>query len=174
VTPLPFDPDVAQGEELRRSPSSPFVRVREGRWPRLGVRLPAVVAVALGGVLGGCARYGVDLVAPPSPGGFPWATFTVNVSGGFLLAFLLVLILEVWPPTRHLRPFLAVGLLGSLTTFSTWMVEFDQMLAERATALAAAYLAASVFAGLGATGLGLVLGRRVAARRTRISTKGRR
>jgi fluoride exporter len=129
-------------------------------------RLSAVPAVALGGALGGSARYGVDLLLPSGPTSFPQATFAVNVTGAFLLALLLVLVLEVWPPVRHVRPFVAVGLLGSLTTFSTWMVELDQMLAEGATLLALSYLAGTVLAGVAATVLGLLVGRRVAARRT--------
>lgn len=129
-------------------------------------RLSAVVAVALGGAVGGSARYGIDLLVPSRATEFPAATFAVNVTGAFLLALLLVLVLEVWPPTRFVRPFLAVGLLGSFTTFSTWMVEFDQMLVDGATLLAVAYLAASVLAGAAACVLGLVLGRRLATRRT--------
>ena len=127
--------------------------------------LTAVPAVALGGALGGSARYGVDLLLPSGAAEFPPATFTVNVTGSFVLALLLVLVLEVWPPTRYVRPFLAVGFLGSFTTFSTWMVEIDQMLADGATLLAVAYLAASLLAGVVAAVLGLLLGRRLAARR---------
>ena len=128
--------------------------------------LAAVPAVAFGGAVGGSARYGVDLLLPTGATEFPAATFVVNVTGSFVLALLLVLVLEVWPPTRHVRPLLAVGLLGSFTTFSTWMVEFDQLLADGAALLAVSYLAGSVLAGVAATVLGLVLGRRVGARRT--------
>jgi CrcB protein len=128
--------------------------------------LAAVPAVALGGAVGGPARYGVDLLLPSGYGELPEATLAVNVTGSFLLALLLVLVLEVWPPTRHVRPLLAVGFLGSFTTFSTRMVELDQMLADGATPLALSYLAASVLAGVGAAVLGLLLGRWVAARRT--------
>jgi len=128
--------------------------------------LAAVPAVALGGAVGGSARYGVDLLLPSGAQEFPAATFAVNVTGCFVLALLLVLVLEVWPPTRHVRPLVAVGLLGSFTTFSTWMVEFDQMLADGAALLAGSYLIASVLAGVAATVLGLVVGRRIGTRRT--------
>lgn len=173
MTPPPFDPGTGPGRDLRRPPSSPFARVRRAPWRPFGTRLSAVVAVSAGGVLGGCARYGINQLVPTDAGAFPWATFLVNVSGSFCLALLLVLILDVWPPMRFLRPFLAVGVLGSFTTLSTWMVELDQLLIDGATTLAAAYLAASVFAGVAATCLGLLLGRAVAARRTRTSTKDR-
>lgn len=127
--------------------------------------LAVVPAVALGGAVGGTARYGVDRMLATRPGEFPQATFAVNVAGAFLLALLLVLVLEVWPPSRYVRPFAAVGVLGSFTTFSTWMVELDRMLVGGATLPAVSYLAASVLAGAAATVLGLVLGRRLAARR---------
>jgi fluoride exporter len=174
VTPSPFDPDVADDEDLARPATSPFARVRGGRWRGFAARLPVVLAVAGGGALGGCARYGIERLLPTGTADFPWPTFLANVVGSFCLALLLVLILDVWPPTRYVRPFLAVGLLGSFTTFSTWMVEFDQLLTHGAPTVAAAYLATSVLAGVAAASLGLVIGRGVAARRTSTSSKGRR
>ena len=126
-------------------------------------RVPVLVSVALGGVLGGCARYGVDLLVPASTG-FPWATFVVNVAGAACLGLLLVLVLELWRPTRYVRPFLGVGLLGSMTTFSTWMVETDRLIASGAPLVATAYVLASVAAGLAATVLGMATGRLVARR----------
>jgi len=128
-----------------------------------GQRVPVLVAVALGGVLGGSARYGVDLLVPASTG-FPWATFAVNVTGAACLGLLLVLVLELWRPTRYVRPFLGVGLLGSMTTFSTWMVETDRLIASGAPLVAMAYVLASVAAGLAATVLGMTTGRLVVRR----------
>jgi fluoride exporter len=128
-----------------------------------GQRAPGLVAVALGGVLGGSARYGVDLLVPASTG-FPWATFAVNVAGAACLGLLLVLVLELWRPTRYVRPFLGVGLLGSMTTFSTWMVETDRLIASGAPMVAMVYVLASVAAGLAATVLGMTAGRLVVRR----------
>lgn len=167
------NPEVSHATPGPRGTRSPFARQSEGRWRRVLRRLPVVLAVATGGVLGGCARYGLDQLVPTRAAGFPWPTFAANVAGAFCLALLLVLVLEVLPPTRYVRPFLAVGLLGSFTTFSTWMVQFDQLLADGARLVACTYLAASVLTGLGATALGLVIGRGVTAHLTRRSTKGR-
>jgi fluoride exporter len=157
----------AAAELPARSESSPFAPTpapRRRRWRRLlGQRAPILVAIALGGVLGGCARYGVDLLVPASTG-FPWATFAVNVTGAACLGLLLVLVLEVWRPTRYVRPFLGVGVLGSMTTFSTWMVETDQLVASGAPLVATAYLLASLAAGLAATVLGMTTGRLVVRR----------
>ena len=159
MTRLPFDPDLAiQHDE------GPFDdRSRRGR-RRFRRSVGPVTAVAVGGVVGGCARYGVDQLVPTRQGGFPWGTFAVNVGGAFLLALLLILVLEVWRPTRYVSPLLAVGVLGSFTTFSTLMVDVDQLFADGDAMMAGTYLAASITAGLAATSAGLVIGRGISTR----------
>src|ERR1043165_9943732 len=69
-----------------------------------------LLAVAAGGALGAPARYGVAQLVHVAPGTFPWATFWTNISGSFVLGLLLALLLERFPPTRYLRPFVATGL----------------------------------------------------------------
>lgn len=177
TTTPPVDPEAlqaARGADIRLSSSSPFSRVRRSRWRHSRDGLAPVMAVAAGGAVGGPARYAVDRLVPTSAAGFPWSTFAANVAGSFCLALLLVLIFAVWPPTRYLRPFVAVGVLGSFTTFSTWMVQTDQLLVRHDTAVATTYLAASVVAGMAAASLGLVLGRGVATRRCPTSSRGSR
>lgn len=75
---------------------------------RSRLRKGVLAAVALGGVLGGSARYVLGLTFPTPRGTFPLTTFAVNVSGAFLPA-LPVYVLEIWPPTRYVRPFAASG-----------------------------------------------------------------
>lgn len=135
------------------------------------VRPATLAAVSAGGVIGGLARYGLGLAFPARPGGFPATTFAINVSGSFLLALLLVLVLEVWPPRRYLRPFAAVGMIGTYTTFSTWMVDTDRLLAAGHYIAAAANLIGSLLGGVAAVGLGLACGRAVVARRRRVHDK---
>jgi CrcB protein len=125
-----------------------------------------LAAIAAGGALGGGARYQIEQVAPADRGAVPWATFAMNVGGSFALALLLVFILDVWPPTRYLRPFAAIGFLGSFTTFSTWMVETTELMSAHRPGVAVGYLVSSVLAGLAALSLGLVLGRALLTRRT--------
>lgn len=171
MTRLPFDPDLA-AETQRRPAARPFDTAPGRRPTRRRRQVGPVLAVAVGGALGGCARYGVDMLLPTLNGGLPWGTLSVNVVGAFLLALLLILVLEVWPPTRYVRPFLAVGMLGSFTTFSTLMVDVDQLFAAGNHTTATAYLAASLAAGLAATSLGLLIGRGFASRRTASRQKG--
>lgn len=126
---------------------------------RSRVYLGSVVATAVGGSIGGSARYLAGEVVPSHEGAFPWDTLLVNLLGSLVLAVLLVLILEAWRPSRLLRPFLAVGVIGSFTTFGTLMVEFDQLLGRAAYGMAGGYLFASLVGGMLATYLGLLVGR---------------
>ncbi len=110
-------------------------------------------------MVGASTRYGVSRGLPVRPGAFPWATFWVNVSGSFVLGFALVLILERFPPTRLLRPFLATGVLGAYTTMSTFLVETAVLLKDGHVATATGYATGSVVAGLAAAYLGVLSGR---------------
>ena len=89
--------------------------------PRPAGRLqPGVLlAVAAGGALGSPARYALEEAFPAPAGAFPAATFAINVSGAFALGLFVIAVIERFPPSRYLRPFVATGLLGAYTTFST-------------------------------------------------------
>ncbi|WP_327223513.1 CrcB family protein [Streptomyces platensis] len=74
------------------------VRAREPFRARLGWRVLAVVA--LGGLLGGTARYVLGLAIPAPAGTFPLTTSAINVSGSFLLGLLVGLgarSVTTWP-----------------------------------------------------------------------------
>jgi CrcB protein len=117
------------------------------------------VAIALGGALGTLARYGVNRGLAGGALGFPWPTFVVNVTGSLVLAAVVTLLVERWPPTRFARPFAAIGFCGGFTTFSTLMVETAQRGQHGRAGLAAAYLVTSVVAGLVAAAAGIALAR---------------
>ena len=85
--------------------------------------------IAAGGALGSVARWAVGEALPAGSHGFPWSTFVENCTGAFALGALMVLVLDVWPPHRYLRPFLGVGVLGGYTTFSTYMLDARDLLA---------------------------------------------
>lgn len=117
-----------------------------------------LAAVFVGGCAGGLARYAVTS-AFPAGGGFPWATLWVNLAGAFLLALLLVLTLEVLPPSTYLRPLLGTGFCGAFTTFSAITVSTSELVRDGRAGLGAGYLGASLLGGVAAGAVGLVAGR---------------
>ncbi|MCZ7421262.1 MULTISPECIES: fluoride efflux transporter CrcB [unclassified Micromonospora] len=118
-----------------------------------------LAAIAVGGMVGALARYGLTVTFPHAPRGFPWATFAVNVSGCLLIGALMVLITEAWTAHRLVRPFLGVGVLGGFTTFSTYAVEVQQAVAAGAARTGLLYLAGTLVAALVAVRLGVTLTR---------------
>jgi CrcB protein len=103
-----------------------------------------LAAIAAGGILGAVARYGIGVAWPHDPGGFPWSTWTVNVTGCLLIGVLMVLIARLAPDQRLIRPFWGVGVLGGYTTFSSASV--DTLRTAPATALL--YLGATLIGAL--------------------------
>ena len=88
-----------------------------------------VLLVAAGGAIGAAARYLVGLWIVSRLGtGFPWGTFFVNATGSFLIGIILVLV-EGGALPAGARLFLAVGILGGYTTFSSFSYETLQLLA---------------------------------------------
>ena len=128
--------------------------------PRHGRARPDVLAViAIGGMLGATARFKLSEALPTQAGHFPWATFWTNLSGSFLLGYLLIVLLERFPPTRYVRPFLATGILGAYTTMSTFAVETALLINDGHTATALLYGLGSVAAGVFLAYAGMVAAR---------------
>jgi CrcB protein len=142
---LSTDPDV----------DLPVRRHRRVPWTPLAV-------IAAGGALGACARHTLGLAWPTGLARFPWATFVINVSGCFLIGVLMVLITEVWSAHRLLRPFLGVGVLGGYTTFSTYTVEVQRLVAAGAARTGLLYAAGTALAALAAVYAGIAVTRRAA------------
>jgi CrcB protein len=124
-----------------------------------------LAAVFVGGALGTLARAGLEALAAPDPGRWPWPTFAVNIVGAFLLGYFATRLLERLPVSSYRRPLLGTGLCGGLTTFSTMQVETIKMLEHRHYGLAVGYSAASLLAGLLAVYVATALVRRVRVRR---------
>ena len=153
---VPVDPDLAPDD-----PAQPSVADRRGVLRRRGGRVrPDVLAViSLGGMVGATARYELAQALPTTPGHFPWATFWTNLSGSFVLGFFLILVLERFPPTRYLRPFVATGILGAYTTMSTYLVETAVLLKDGHAATALLYGLGSLVIGLALAYAGIVAAR---------------
>jgi CrcB protein len=102
-----------------------------------------VAAVAVGGVLGAEARYGLGVLAPHSPHQFPWTTLVINVLGCLLIGVLMGVLGRQADPPRLARPFLGTGILGGFTTFSTFSVDVDTLAHHGRWGVAVAYLVAT-------------------------------
>lgn len=118
-----------------------------------------VAMLSVGGALGVNARYWlgfwINRWAGPR---FPWATFSINVSGSFAIGFL-TMVLARWLPHPNVRLLVLVGFLGGYTTFSTFAIE-SLMLWERGEpGRSISYVVGSVAAGLAAVVLGVGLAR---------------
>ena len=129
-------------------------------------RQPRVLlAVALGGAVGAPLRHGLGLVVPAAGSGFPTGTLLVNLLGCLLLGALVEgLALGARPGTpaaRYARPFAGSGLLGAFTTYSTFAVETDRLLAQGRAGPALAYVLVSLLGGLLAAAGGVIAARRV-------------
>lgn len=162
---LPIDPDLSPAD-----PAQPDVGdVPKEHFTRRRTEPSILAAIALGGALGAAARYGVAQLVPVAADAFPWATFLTNVSGSFALGLTLALLLERFPPTRYLRPFVATGFLGAYTTYSTFAVETDVLIKDGKLILAVVYATASLLAGFAAVWGGIW-----AARTVPLSIGGRR
>jgi CrcB protein len=108
-----------------------------------------LAAIFAGGFAGALARVALAEAWPARAAHWPWATFVANVAGAFALGW----VLTRMPGESHRRSFLASGLLGALTTFSTMQLELLQMLDDARYLLAVAYALASVAIGLAAVAL---------------------
>jgi fluoride exporter len=156
---LPIDPDLAPGDSAEpaadhRAAVRPSAHTRRAE--------PSVLAaIALGGALGAPARYGIAQLIHVAKDGYPWATFWTNMSGSFALGLILALVLERFPPSRYLRPFVATGFLGAYTTYSTFAVETDLLIKDGHAAIGLAYAGASLVAGFLAVWAGLWAARAV-------------
>jgi len=132
---VPHDPERASGID-----PGVDMDVSAQRRELAGHPLDVLGAIAVGGVIGAEARYGIGLAWPHGPSGWPWATLLINVSGCLLIGVLMVVITEFVEPHRLVRPFLGVGILGGYTTFSTYTVDAISLADGARPGLAVAYL----------------------------------
>lgn len=118
------------------------------------------VAVFIGGGLGALLRYCISLIAKKYLGLALWGTFFVNILGCFFIGYLLgITTHKVALLTPELKLFLTVGLLGGLTTFSTFSVEAFFLFKDGKILNAIIYLISSILFGLIATAVGYYISR---------------
>jgi CrcB protein len=119
-----------------------------------------LAAIFAGGVLGAIARAALEQTLTAGPDQWPWATFLVNILAAFALGYFVTRLQERLPPSSYRRAFLATGICGALSTFSTMMLELLKMIDGAHWALALGYTAASIVGGFAAVFVATKLVRR--------------
>lgn len=117
------------------------------------------IAIFIGGGLGSVMRYGLQLMLHERivPYNFPWATFSVNVVGSFLIG-LFYAVSAKFNISDEVRLFLTAGLCGGFTTFSTFSNDSVAMMKHGDGTLCIIYILLSVVAGMMACWLGAYTG----------------
>lgn len=102
-----------------------------------------ILIVGVGGFIGASLRYIISGLSIRVFGDlFPYGTLLVNILGGLLIGFIMEASVSLWPVSPNIRIFLTTGILGGLTTFSTFSYETISMLSD------GSYLMGGINAGL--------------------------
>lgn len=112
--------------------------------------------VGIGGALGAMARFGFGGVVGSTPNGFPLATLLINVIGSLAMGVLVGVLARTTPAYQNeIRLFVAVGLFGGFTTFSSFSLDAMTLMERGDVLLAGTYIVGSVVLGLVALWAGM-------------------
>ena len=116
--------------------------------------------VFIGGGIGAVFRYFLaGWIYKVVGSDFPYGTLVVNVLGCFVIGLFLTMAEDRFLVSPSVRTFVAVGIIGGFTTFSTFNFETLELLRDGAISLAMLNVGASVGIGLSATWAGAIIGR---------------
>lgn len=115
--------------------------------------------VAIGGALGSMGRYGTGvLVGKAWSASFPLGTMLINIVGSLAMGLFIGYLVRTTPAWQaDARLFVAVGVLGGFTTFSSFSLDAVSMLERGELGLALFYVLGSVIIGIAALFAGLVV-----------------
>lgn len=111
--------------------------------------------VGLGGGIGSMLRYATSIMVTSRF--FPYSTLAVNIIGSFVIGLILALSLRNEDFLNNWKLFLATGICGGFTTFSSFSAENMELLQTGKTLLAFVYIAASLILGILAAWFGYKL-----------------
>ena len=115
------------------------------------------LVIFAGGGIGAVSRYVLATWIGQRWGrSFPLGTFIVNISGSFLIGFLMTMLTELFTENPQWRLFLIIGGLGGYTTFSSFQYETGKLVIDGELGYAALNIVLSVAVGFMALKLGEV------------------
>ncbi|XOQ43894.1 MAG: Putative fluoride ion transporter CrcB [Clostridium sp.] len=82
-----------------------------------------ILIVGMGGFFGAALRYLISSIAVKLWSDFPLGTLVVNLAGGFVMGFIMEAASGSWAISDGMKIFLTTGMMGGLTTFSTFSYE---------------------------------------------------
>lgn len=117
-----------------------------------------LLSIGMGGFIGAILRYSISNWVNISYGSshFPYGTLTVNVIGSFMIGFLFLYFQQI-NLSPYQKSLLITGLLGALTTFSTFSLETVLLLQHDQYLKAFSNVVLNVLFSVGATFLGMMI-----------------
>jgi len=119
-----------------------------------------LAAIFAGGAVGAVVRVWIGRHFTSADDAWPWATFAINITGSFVLAYFATRLQERLPQSTYRRPLLGTGFCGAYTTFSTMQVEILGLAESHRYGLAVGYALVSIAAGMAAIWLATTIVRR--------------
>ncbi len=120
------------------------------------------LVVFIGGGIGSLLRYLMSgWVYSLMGAGFPYGTFAVNILGSLVIGFFLTVAEDRFLVSPDFRVFVAIGIIGGFTTFSTFTYETLGLFRDGSFLLGAANIVLSLTVALLAAWLGSLLGKLV-------------
>lgn len=116
--------------------------------------------VGLGGFIGAIARFALGSYIGNRIGSrLPYGTFVINISGSFLIGFILTVLAQRTDASPNWRYLIPIGFIGAYTTFSTFEYETLRTVQDGQILIAMANVSLSVIAGFVAVWVGVIAGR---------------
>ncbi len=114
------------------------------------------LAVGMGAALGAWLRWWLGFMLNATLPALPLGTLVANLVGGYVMGLFMGLFSLTSTFSPELRLFVMTGLLGGLTTFSTFSAEAVTLLSRGQYGWAATHILVHLLGSLALTGLGLL------------------